>query len=155
MHFEDYAVKGNEFLNSLAFELGGKNYKESAARLTRCVFRVLRNCLTPEESLELLAQLPMALKAVYVDGWQLPKRNAHPRREEDFISLVMKEDGLAAYRDFSNEADARQSVKIFFGVLGNYVSGGQMREMIGVLPSGIRSLLEDDAVSNRINSLNL
>ena len=66
LDFEKYAAKGNEFLNRLAENLGDED-RAHAARILRSTFRGLRNHLTVEESFQLLAQLPMALKSVYVE----------------------------------------------------------------------------------------
>ena len=67
--FDHHAQRGNEFLHLLAFELGDKSNKEAAERITRAVFRSLRNLLTLEENFQLIAQLPLILKGLYVEGW--------------------------------------------------------------------------------------
>ncbi|HPM32772.1 MAG TPA: DUF2267 domain-containing protein [Chryseolinea sp.] len=63
LDFEKYAMKGNEFLHALAVNLKDSD-RAHAARIVRSTFRVLRNRLSVEESLQLIAQLPMALKSV-------------------------------------------------------------------------------------------
>lgn len=50
-----------------------KIWKCPAARIIRSVLHALRNRLSHQESFQLIAQLPMALKAVYVDGWKIKK----------------------------------------------------------------------------------
>ncbi|MBL7849842.1 MAG: DUF2267 domain-containing protein, partial [Cyclobacteriaceae bacterium] len=83
--FEKYAMKGNEFMNILARRLGDENNRDRAGRVLRHVFAVLRNHISPEESLQLLSQLPVAIKGVYVDGWTL----SHAKeRARTFDSLV-------------------------------------------------------------------
>jgi uncharacterized protein (DUF2267 family) len=63
LDFEKYAMKGNEFLNHLQVNLETPD-RAHAGRILRSTFRVLRNHLTFEESLQLLSQLPMAIKSV-------------------------------------------------------------------------------------------
>lgn len=68
MNFEKYVEKGNLFLKELAQELGNPDDKEKAGRVLRTVLHVLRRRLTLEESFDLISQLPMCIKAVYIDG---------------------------------------------------------------------------------------
>ncbi len=68
LDFEKYAAKGNEFINKLAEHLNDPDNRDRAGRILRSVLRALRNRLTVEESLQLISQLPMAIKAVYVEG---------------------------------------------------------------------------------------
>ena len=65
MNFHKYADKGNLILNEVASELGKNEDKKLAGRMLRSVLHVLRSRLTIEESFQLIAQLPMAIKAVY------------------------------------------------------------------------------------------
>jgi len=55
LDFEKYAMKGNEFVNLLAKNLGDETGRARARRILRSVFRTLRNHLTLEESSDLLA----------------------------------------------------------------------------------------------------
>jgi len=52
------------------------------------VFHALRNWLSHEESFQLLAQLPMALKGVYVDGWKFDKAFNRLSHINDFLDEV-------------------------------------------------------------------
>ena len=71
LNFEKYTAKGNEFIKTLAHELGDENDRNYASRVLRAVFQALRNRIPPDESLQLTAQLPMYIKAVYIDGWNI------------------------------------------------------------------------------------
>ena len=89
LHFEQYAAKGNEFLSVLANEL--ELPRDRSARILRSVLHVLRRHLSVEESLQVVSQLPMMLKAVYVDGWNpsVPRRIKHI---DEFLDEIKKED---------------------------------------------------------------
>ena len=52
------------------------------------MFHALRNWLSHEESFQLLAQLPMALKGVYVDGWKFDKAFNRLSHINDFLDEV-------------------------------------------------------------------
>jgi uncharacterized protein (DUF2267 family) len=84
--FDKYAAKGNEFLHMLADDLQVPTDK--ALRILRAVLHANRNHLDHGESLQLLSQLPMALKSVYVDQWHLSpgfKRIHHVKQFLDEI----------------------------------------------------------------------
>ena len=68
-NFDKYALKGNEFLVRLSKNIGNEKDLDSAFRILRSTLRVLRKHFTIQESMQLLAQLPVAIKGVYVEGW--------------------------------------------------------------------------------------
>lgn len=143
LEFEKYAMKGNEFLNRLAKQLGDENDRERAARILRSVFRTLRNNLTTEESFQLLAQLPMAMKGVYVDGWKIDQPHKRIKTIEDFANEVIKEEGTTAWRDFSSIEEVIQSVRAVIKVMASYVSPEEMEQVAGTLPKNIRDIFHD------------
>ena len=95
LRFDDYATKGKAFVAEVARELKTDD-TDRAGRMLRCVLRALRNRLTVEESFQFLSQLPMAIKAVYVDGWKVRMNPSKIKHIEDFRTEVMKEDDFAA-----------------------------------------------------------
>ena len=135
--FEKYAVKGNEFLSLLKESLATED-DGHAARILRSTFRVLRNHFTFEESLQLLAQLPMAIKSVYVDGW---KKGEHKRLHnvDDFLLEIIQEDGE---RDFNDKEDILDSVRAVIDTMRVYVSVQEMDQALATLPRQITELFE-------------
>jgi uncharacterized protein (DUF2267 family) len=140
LDFEKYAMKGNEFLNKLSANLGIDDRKH-AARILRSTFRVLRNHITPEESLQLISQLPMALKSIYVDGWKLSDHKK-VRNIEEFLSEIIQEEGNDAWRDFSSKEEVINSVSAVLETLRDYVSASEMDQALGTLPKKIRVKFE-------------
>lgn len=136
--FERYAAKGNEFLNKLIMHLGDLENRDRAGRILRSVLRALRNLLTVHESLQLLAQLPMAIKSVYVDGWRLSNEYVRIKTIEDFCVEVMKEDGLSTWRDFSNLEETKAAVKAVMKTLADYVTAGELHDVIDQMPQEIK-----------------
>lgn len=117
LEFDKYAMKGNEFVNKLAHRLGDEHDRDRAARILRSVFRALRKHLSIEENMELLSHLPMALKAVYVDGWKVTGN----RTILDAMNLpeeIVREDGLFSGQDFQREEDAVSALKIVIEMIG-------------------------------------
>ena len=139
LNFEKHAAKGNEFVNRLAARLGDEKNKDRAGRVLRCVLHTLRNRLTLEESFQLLAQLPMAIKALYVEGWQPSRNQVKLRTMREFAQEVVRLDGLSSWRDFSNlEDDAIKGIEAVVKTLADYVSAGELHDIIAVLPEDMK-----------------
>lgn len=137
-NFEKYAAKGNEFLNKLAVRLGNVENRDRAGRVLRAVLRALRNRLSMEESLQLLSQLPMAIKSVYVDGWKIHHDFVRIKTIEDFAEEVMKEDGQSAWRDFSSIGEATDAIEAVMKTLADYVTAGELHDVIDLMPKEIK-----------------
>ena len=137
LNFEKMAAKGNEFVNRLAEHLGDRENRDRAARVLRCVLHALRDRLTVEESLQLMAQLPMAIKAVYVDSWTLRPRDK-VRTTEEFSLAVMQEDGRSAWRDFASIAEAQLASQAVMRTLADYVTAGELHDIIAILPEEMK-----------------
>jgi uncharacterized protein (DUF2267 family) len=140
LDFEKYAMKGTEFLSLLKESLGTED-DGHAARILRSTFRVLRNHFTFEESLQLLSQLPMAIKSVYVDGW---KKGEYKRihNVDDFLLEIIQKDGDSARRDFVDNEEILDSVRAVIDTMRVYVSAQEMDQALATLPREIRGLFE-------------
>ena len=69
LNFNQYAQEGNAFLKQYAKEIDLSEQPEKAGRILSSILHGLRSIISVEESLQFVAQLPMFLKAVYVNGW--------------------------------------------------------------------------------------
>jgi uncharacterized protein (DUF2267 family) len=110
----------------------------------RCVLHALRRRLTPAESFDLIAQLPMFIKAVYIDGWRMvdsPDRSI--RTPASFASAIFAEDQRAAVSDFGSPDVALDSARAVFRVMRRYVSLGEADDVATHLPRAIRPLWTD------------
>lgn len=150
LNFDQHAQKGNHFLNQLLDELGENSSKESAQRILRAVLRTLRNYLTMEENFQLLAQLPVAIKGVYVDGWSPSwKKTGESKKIKGFLAEVIHEEGIASWKDFSNEEEIFAAVKAVFRTIGKFASEGQLKDVEAVLPEDLKQLLRENNVSHK------
>lgn len=61
--------------------------------------------------MQLLAQLPIALKSIYVDGWKLHSKHDRIKTLEELANDIIKEEGNAALRDFSNVEEVVQNIR--------------------------------------------
>jgi uncharacterized protein (DUF2267 family) len=144
LDFEKYAMKGNEFLNRLETNLGVAD-RPHAARILKSTFRVLRNHLTFEESLQLLSQLPIAIKGVYVEGW---KKGQHKRikTEDDFLIEIIQEDGDMSWKDFDDKENMLESVRAVINTMRQYVSSEEINQALGTLPKKVQAIFESSSL---------
>ena len=142
LQFYAYARKGHEFVDEVARTLPTTDI-DKAGRMTRCVLRALRNKMSVADSFSFLAQLPIALKGVYVDGWKFQEDLNNPISLSDFISEVVKEDDNSAWRDFSNEEEVRNAITAVFRVLSAHLIAGEFLNITKVLSPELRSSLLD------------
>jgi uncharacterized protein (DUF2267 family) len=135
--FNHYAARGNELLAQLDKELGDKG-REHAGRVLRAVLHALRNRISPEESLQLISQLPMAIKGLYVDGWKLSTIHKSVRTLDDLTDEIIMEGGRTAWRDFSSKADAMLALRSVMKVLSRFISPGEWKDIAAIMPEDLR-----------------
>jgi len=143
MNFDKYAQDGKEFVNKVAFELGDEADKSRASRLLRATLHTLRDQSSPEESMQLVSQLPILIKAVFVDGWRIGSHKGHVRTLEDFIDGVERNGGFSDDGSDSSKHQQIQSIRSVLRVVREYVSEGEFSEFRLTLPESIRILLDD------------
>ena len=141
LDFEKYVAKGNEFVHLVADDL--QIPRDKAGRIIRAVLHALRNRLSHEESFQLLAQLPMVLKGVYVDGWHFDKDFNRISHIDDFLDEVRKEDGGLAGYDFGNNKKAAKAVSAVFKAMNYFISEGEMNDITDVLPVELKDFIRE------------
>lgn len=151
LDFDRHAHVGKEFLNEIDLELNADTDHERAGRVLSSVLHTLRDYLTLEENFQLMAQLPMALKAVYVNGWSPSKKNKKIKTKEGFIEEVLRNQKNTVWKDFASFKEAEESVKGVFGVLKRYVSEGEINDIIAVLPGSVKELFRESPRYTKIN----
>jgi uncharacterized protein (DUF2267 family) len=142
MYFDKFAHKGNLFLKDVAIKLGDEEEKGRALRVTRAVFHALRARITVTESLQLIAQLPLYLKAIYVDGWKVRPDDQRIRHMDEFLALVRREAGSTADNDFWTEWEVFGATRAVLSVMRNYVSDGEIEDIKSTLPEELHELFE-------------
>ena len=90
----------------------------------------------------------MAIKAIYVDGWQPGSKKGRVRHWDDFVAAMHKTH-RKAYRtddvdDFIDKYDCVQAVHSVLRVLKEYVSEGEMSDFLVTLPKDLRILFDDE-----------
>jgi len=140
MNFENYAAKGNQIVNEIASELGFPENKQLAGRLLRATLHTLRDRLTIPESFQLIAQLPMVLKAVYVEGWKYHEKPNRIKHIGEFVREVIHEDQPVGHHDISTTKDGENAVRAVLKVLKSHISEGEVEDILRSIPSDLREL---------------
>lgn len=141
--FEKYTMKGNEFLNILAQKLGDEKNRDRAARILRSVFAMLRNHITVEESIQLLAQMPVAIKGIYVDGWTLSHSRERVRTFDGLINEIALHEGSIIWKDFSNREEVIGAVRAVVETMAHYVSKEELMEAFEGFPKGLKMSFQE------------
>jgi uncharacterized protein (DUF2267 family) len=133
--FDRGMQKSNEWLKELERHLGVDD-RRYAYRVLRGYFHVLRDRLPIDEAAQLAAQLPHPLRGVFYEGWD-PSRTPLTYRDRDtFLSRLAEAAQLAGPTEASVAAEAATRV------LADRISGGEIDDILSVLPSAVRTVLQ-------------
>lgn len=141
LNFEKYAIEARQFLEDLAFALGDVEDTDKAARILRAVLHTIRDRVIIQESLQFIAQLPMFLKAVYVENWKYQEKRSNFRSLSEFLETMVRQDYPAGQADFTNEMEALNAFKIVLNQLEKYISKGEMQDILAEMPKNIRTIV--------------
>lgn len=131
--FDSTVQTTNIWLRELMDEMGWQD-RHRAYYALRVVLHTLRDRLTPDEAVDLAAQLPMLVRGFYYEGWRPSASPAKDRKRRDFLAHVAE-----AYRD-EPETDVEKVVRAVFGVLSRHVTAGEIKDVKCMLPSEVRTL---------------
>ncbi|MEW7289980.1 DUF2267 domain-containing protein [Aquimarina sp. 2304DJ70-9] len=143
LNFNKYAKEANTFLKEYAEEMNLENNHGKAGRILSAILHGLREIISVEESLQLVAQLPMFLKAVYVNGWTIKTKKNKIKHIEQFIDLVRSYDGVTSIYDFESNEIAEHYIQTTFFVLRKYISPGEMQDIRDELPKNLKHIIFD------------
>jgi len=139
-HFANYEQEGNAFIKKVATELGTPDDEEHAFRVTQSVFHVLRDRITIEESMHLISQLPMVIKALYINNWKISKDRQKIDTVEEFCDAVRDQCKRLAGRDFGDDSDTRQAAQAVFKAIRQCTGDGEIRHIQSQLPQALSEL---------------
>ena len=92
-----------------------------------------------EESMQLISELPMVLKAMYVNGWNIAKERNDSSTLDEFLNDISNETRTAE-ADFGSSP--KEEVKAVFRVIKNSISAGELEHVRGQLTPEIAELIE-------------
>ena len=132
-------------MKELAGSLGYPEDREKAGRVLKAVLHALRNRLTIEESIQLIAQLPMFLKAVYVESWSMHEQR-RIKHLEDFYEEIKRLDGKTSPADFETQESIHQALTAILVALRKYISLGELEDLKAVLPKELKGIFNPPVI---------
>lgn len=139
LQFEQMAAKGNEFMHELATALNLEHDPRKCNRILRHVLHAFRDMITVEESLQLMAQLPMFLKAIYADGWN--GKHVQGIRTVQDLTEFLQVDDRAGISDFPDEETVTYCVQTVFMTLRKFISRGEQENIAAQMPQDLKKLV--------------
>ncbi|WP_339754375.1 DUF2267 domain-containing protein [uncultured Winogradskyella sp.] len=140
LNFNKFATEANTFLKEYSKALNLSDDTDKAGRILSSILHGLRDVVSTQESLQLIAQFPMFLKAVYVNGWTLHKK-AKIKNMTEFIDVVRAYDGVTSINDFESDDIATNYIDTTFIVLRKYISLGELEDLRSELPKELKSMI--------------
>lgn len=138
-NFNKYEQDFNAIINHISEKL--KTHDEQSERMLRGALHTLRDIISLEESIDFMAQFPMFIKAVYVDGWS-GKVHSDIDTRAQFVARL-KENEASAHRDFADDDTAIiQQCKVIYAALDKYISAGAAKDVVANLPKELKDLFE-------------
>jgi uncharacterized protein (DUF2267 family) len=139
MNFEEYAGEANHFINLVARELNVE--RNRAARVTRAVLHAIRDRMPADDAIQFLQGLPMLLKAIFVDQYDISKTPVVIRNRKDFLNFIYEKDGRAAEADFPDLGSIEKAFRGVFHVLERFMDRGQTEQVKRILHRDITAML--------------
>jgi uncharacterized protein (DUF2267 family) len=127
----------NEWLKQISDRLNWDN-RQRAYRLLRVTLQTLRDWLSINEAADLGAQLPMLIRGIYYEGWNLSAAPAKQRSKADFVARVEK----AFETDpIDNVEEALTAV---FITMNDHITKGEVDDVRQSLRLGLRDIWPED-----------
>jgi uncharacterized protein (DUF2267 family) len=140
LNFEKYAQEGSHFVNKLANSLGHPDETARAGNVLRAVLHTFRDRITVGQSFHVISQLPMFLKAIYVDKWKYRQHPLKLSTKEDFLKEVESYQRTYGEREFNWDISTEDIVQTVFRELKAYISEGEFEDVISQLPKGLAEI---------------
>lgn len=144
LDFSKHNQKANEFIKEIAEELETPEDTAYADRLVKSVINVLREMILPEESLHMVASLPMYIQGHLLDGWKMSWDTKRIETREEFFNELREKYPRTTGRPLGDYQSARKDVKAVLRVLQRYVPEGEVQHLKTQLPQPIALLWEEE-----------
>jgi uncharacterized protein (DUF2267 family) len=131
--FDTTIQKTNLWLKEMMDELGWDD-RHKVYQGLRATLHALRDRLTPEEAVQLGAQLPLLVRGVYYEGWTPVGKPHKERHLAAFLAPIQ-----AHFRN-DPRVDAEAVARAVFKVLDEHITAGEMEDIRHVLPKELNTL---------------
>lgn len=138
--FDRTVQETNVWLKELGEELHWDDRKE-VYHAFRTVLHLLRDRLPDTETADLLAQFPILVKGIAMDGWQA-REPLKIRHREEFLEQVAE-----AMQEVKPVVDPERVTRAVFTLLAERVSEGEMEDVRRAFPEELRGLWPEPAAT--------
>lgn len=114
----------------------------AALSVLRVVLHQLRDRLTPEEAVELGAQLPTILRGIYYEGWRPSRTPERIRSKQKFLDAITT-------KLLPRPIQAEQAARDVFALVAHHCDPGEISQVIDQLPADIKRLWPEHARTYR------
>ena len=142
INFNKYAEEGNLFVKNLAKTFGHPEEIGRTGIILRAVLHTLRERITVSESISMIAQLPMFLKAIYVDTWKYREKPVRLNKEAFLKEVERHQDQYGEY-EFSWEKSTEEIVKTAINKLGTNITKGEFEDIVAQLPNELEEMIRE------------
>lgn len=139
--FDKYVQEANEFINELSEELGHPESQEQTVMALRAVLHTIRDRITIAESFDLMSQLPMVLKALYVEQWKYHDKPKEFTSVEEFKNEVKERQNKYGESRYDWELSTEEIISRVINKLRKYIDEGQLKHIEEQMPAEIKPLL--------------
>lgn len=140
-YFDKHLHEINQFIDELAENLGHPEDTTQTIRLLRATLHTIRDRITMGESLDLISQFPMMLKALYVEQWKYHEKPPLDFKDmESFTNEVKKRQDRMGEQSFDWPESTVDMVKIVLASLQKYMGDGQAIHIISQMPKEFQKL---------------
>jgi uncharacterized protein (DUF2267 family) len=140
MNFEEYAAEGNRLINEVSAEMGCD--RNTAARVTKAILHAVRDRLPPIDAVQFAQGLPMAIRGVYFDQYDISRTPVLIRSVPAFLEFIRDKNHQSAVIDFPYPQDVVHALQAVFRVLSRNMDWGQVNQIIHLLPKNIAHLID-------------
>lgn len=117
----------------------------TAYSVLRAVLHQLRDRLTPEEAVDLAAQLPLVVRGVYFEGWKPGQTPEKVHSKEQFLREVTK-------KLRPHAIPPEPAVRDVFALLAHHCDPGEIGDVIAQFPAELKELWPQSARTFRARS---
>lgn len=148
LNFNEYAGEGNRIINEVADELGCN--RDTAARILRAVLHAVRDRVPADDAVQFAQGLPMALKGVFFDQYDISRTPVIIRSAADFIEFIREKNRFAAVVDFPYPQSVVRGLQAVFRVLERNMDYGQVRQIVNLMPGEVQSIIHQGDMRSRM-----
>lgn len=139
--FDKHYQEASRFIRKLAMRIGTPGDTDHAIRVLKSVFIALRRKLIPDDSLQIVSQLPLVVKGIYVDGWNINEPLLEAQTYDEFLYELRYNTGRRADIDFANDELAKKKITAVFTSIKEYIPEQELDHIREELPKEVAEMV--------------